>query len=106
MASLGEILNSESYRKIGADYYKSMQLFVVFALIYAFFFEYNGSLLFFIVLSVIWSTFGISLLIALPFFALHAYLVSRGKKKFSDKLLWIGHAFAALATVWLFDYLD
>lgn len=97
------IISSSAYREIGKNYYKSMQFFVALALLYNFIFNSkNLDLLSFIFLSVIWSTFGISLLIAMPFFGCHALLVSRGYKQFSDKFLWLGHICAVFATFYLF----
>ena len=97
------IISSEAYREIGTNYYKSMQFFVSIVLLYNFIFNsQNLNFLYFIFLSVIWSTFGVSLLIAMPFFVFHAFLVSRGYKKFSDKFLWLGHISAIFATFYLF----
>jgi hypothetical protein len=106
LVSLRELVFSDAYRKVGTDYYKSMQLFVLLALFYIFFFDYNGGLLIFIAVAFIWATFGISLLIALPFFAFHAFLVSRGKKNFSDKFLWLGHILAVISSFKIFTYVE
>ena len=97
------IISSKAYREIGTNYYKSMQFFVSIALLYNFIFNsQNLNFLSFVFLSVIWATFGISLLIAMPFFVFHAFLVSRGYKKFSDKFSWLGHICAVFATFYLF----
>lgn len=106
MYSFKEIVLSDAYRTVGEDYYKSMQFFVMLSLIYVFFFAYSGNLFLFLIISFLWATFGISLFVAMPFFVLHAYLVSKERKKFSDKLLLVGHASAVFATIKFFSFIE
>lgn len=106
MYSFKEVIFSDAYRTVGIDYYKSMQFFVMCALIYVFFFDYNGNLVLFLLISLLWATFGISLLIAMPFFVFHAFLVSKGKKIFSDNFLALGHVVAVFATIKLFSFFE
>lgn len=106
MYSFKEIVLSDAYRTVGVNYYKSMQFFVVLSLIYVFFFEYSGDLILFLITSFLWATFGISLFVAMPFFALHAVLVSKERKKISDKLLMVGHAIAVFATIKFFSFIE
>lgn len=106
MYSFKEIVLSDAYRTVGVHYYKSMQFFVMLSLIYVFFFAYSGDLFLFLIISFLWATFGISLFIAMPFFVLHAFLVSKERKTISDKLLMAGHAIAVFATIKFFSLIE